>query len=330
MRIQRRVWLPALAAVLGVALAAAPARAAEVDKYLPDDTQEVVMVNVKQLLDSGLFKKYGMEPAQQALKDNGDIADILKDLGFDPFKDLDRVVVGSAGGDDPEKVLVIAHGHFDLAKFKAKGEDAAKTNPDHLKIHKRDKGPVIYEVKLPQSDTPAFVALADKNTMLVSPGKDYVIDALKKIDAPKPTVKNKDIQALIERMDGKQTVSMAVLGGALTKGGDLSGFIPKETLESIDAVGGGLTVGDDVKLEVVVTAKSADAAKDIREGVNDKLKQAEAALALLATQQKELEPVLEIVKSMKTTAKDKTVSLKGEVSAELIEKIIKSVGGLGS
>src|SRR5262249_6096895 len=323
MRIQRRVWLPALAAVLGVALAAAPARAAEVDKYLPDDTQEVVMVNVKQLLDSGLFKKYGLEPAQQALKDNGDIADILKDLGFDPFKDLDRVVVGSAGGDDPEKVLVIAHGHFDLDKFKAKGEDAAKTHPHHLKIHKPDKGPLIYEVKLPQSDTPAFVALADKNTMLVSPGKDYVIDALKKIDAPKPTVKNKEIQTLIERMDGKQTVSMAVLGNALTKGGDLNNFIPKETLESIDAVGGGLTVGDDVKLEVVVTAKSADAAKDIREGVNDKLKQAEAALALLATQQKELEPVLEIVKSMKTTAKDKTVSLKGEVSAELIEKIIK-------
>jgi hypothetical protein len=326
MQFQRRVWLAPLALVLGIALAATPARAAEVDKYLPDDTEEVVMVNVKQLLDSGLFKKYGLDPAKQALKDNGDIADILKDLGFDPFTDLDRVVIGSAGGDDPEKVLVIAHGHFDLAKFKAKGEEAAKSNGEHLKIHKRDKGPVIYEVNHPQLDKPMFVALADKNTMLISPGKDYVIDALKKIDATKPTVKNKDIQALIERMDGKQTVSMAMLGSALTKGGDLTGFIPKETLENIDAVGGGLTVGDDVKLEVVVTAKTAEAAKDINKGVNDGLKQALAALALLATQQKELEPVLDIVKSMKTTAKDKTVTLKGEVSGDLVEKMLKSIG----
>jgi hypothetical protein len=320
------VWLAPLALVLGVALTAAPARAAEVDKYLPDDTQEVVTVNVKQLLDSGLFKKFGLEPAKQALKDNGDVGDILKDLGFDPFKDLDRIVVGSAGGEDPEKVLIIARGQFDLAKFKAKGEEAAKSNGEHLKIHKRDKGPVIYEVKLPQSDTPVFVALADKNTMLISPGKDYVIDGLKKIDNPKPTVKNKEIQALIERMNGKQTVSVAVIGNALTKSGDLGGFIPKETLESIDAVGGGVTVDDDVRLEVVVTAKTADAAKDIHKGVNDGLKQALAALSLLATNQKELEPVLEIVKSMKTTAKDKTVTLKGEVGGELIEKMLKSVG----
>jgi len=97
----------------------------------------------------------------------------------------------------PEKALIIAHGHYDLAKFKAKGEDAAKTNGDILKIHKREKGPLIYEVKLPQADTTVFVALADKNTMLISPGKDYVIDGLKKIDSQKPTVKNKEIQTLI-------------------------------------------------------------------------------------------------------------------------------------
>jgi len=118
---------------------------------------------------------------------------------------------------------------------------------------------------------------------------------------------------------------MAMLGSALNKGG-LGDVLPKETLQSVEAVGGGLTVGDDVQLEIVVTTKTADAAKDIHKSINDGLKHALVTLGLLATQQKELEPVLDMVKSVKTTAKDKTVSLKGEVSGELIEKLLKAVG----
>ena len=70
---------------------AGPARAAEVDPYLPDDTEVLVTVNVRQVLDSPLVKKSTLEKLREALKDIDMAEDVLKDLGFDPFKDLDRV-----------------------------------------------------------------------------------------------------------------------------------------------------------------------------------------------------------------------------------------------
>ena len=46
------------------ALAAAPAP--EIDKYLPNDADFVLFVNVRQTLDSPLAKKYLLDPARNA------------------------------------------------------------------------------------------------------------------------------------------------------------------------------------------------------------------------------------------------------------------------
>jgi hypothetical protein len=326
----RRGWLRGLGLLLAAAVVTAPARAAEVDRFLPADTEMVFTLNVKQVLDSELVKKYGLEQARDALKNHDEVNDILKDLGFDPFKDLDRVIVALPAAEEADKGLVIAHGRYDLAKFEAKGKDAAKNHPDALKIHKVPDGlggqHLVYEVTIPEKrDTPLFVALPDKSTLLASPGKDYVVDALKKVNLKdKPALKNKDFQALLERMDNRQSLSLAVVGTALTKGNQ--GNLPEEVrkfLEQVDAVGGGVTVAEDVKLEVVISAKTAQSAKDLNKTITDGLANGKAILNLLAAQQPELAPVVEIVNTLKSTAKDKTVTLKAQISAEVIEKALK-------
>jgi len=328
MLLQRRAWLYGLALVLGVALAAKPARAGDVDKYLPDDTEVVVTINVKQITESALFKKYGADKIQELIKDNDEVNDVLKDLGFDPLKDVDRIVTASPGGDDSDKGLVIVYGHFDLDKFKAKGEEAAKSNPEHLKIHKRETGPVIYEVSHSMLDNNLFVALVDKNTMLVSPGKDYVIDALKKSDAKQATLKNKELKTQLERTDAKQSVSVAMIGSAAAKSDTLAKVISKDLLEKVDAVGGGVTVGDDIQLSLVVTAKNADGAKELNDKLNDELNDALLALGILAKADKDLAPALDVVKSVKSSVKDKTITVKGEITADQLEKLAKAIQAL--
>ena len=76
---------------------------------------------------------------------------------------------------------------------------ALKSNPDILKVHKVPNGLggrwLIYEVAVPVQDqeTAVFVSLANKNVLLVSRGKDYIVDALKKSNTTgKATLKNKD------------------------------------------------------------------------------------------------------------------------------------------
>ena len=61
MRLHRRPGARVAVLVLAVVLAGAPARAGEVDRYLPDDTEIVVNVNIRQILDSPLVKKHALE-----------------------------------------------------------------------------------------------------------------------------------------------------------------------------------------------------------------------------------------------------------------------------
>ena len=84
------------AACLAASALAAPAPpASDLDKYLPDDAQMVAVVNVRQVTYWVPFQKQFRDPVQQWLK-IGVTPDVLKDTGFDPLRDMDRLVIVAA------------------------------------------------------------------------------------------------------------------------------------------------------------------------------------------------------------------------------------------
>jgi hypothetical protein len=315
----RTSWLGGL---LLLAFVAVPARAADIDKFVPEDSESVVTFNVRQLLDSAVVKKIGLEHAKEALKSIDEVSDVLKALDFDPFKDFDQVIMASPGGNAEDKGLIIAHGKFDVAKFKTKAEEVAKNNGDILKIHKSGTNE-IYEVKIQaEQEVTLFVAIASKDTILASPGKDYVVDALKKDGLKKNAgLKNKQLQTMAEKMDPKQTVSIALVGDAFAKA-DIPNEQAKALLAKIDAVSGGITVTDEVKVEIGVTTKNVADAKDISKSVNDGLNQLILLVGVLAANEPKLAPALDFLKSVKTSTKEKVVTIKAAIDAETIDKAI--------
>src|SRR4051794_29935319 len=115
---------PRFAAVLVLALAGVtPARAADLDPFLPEDTESYLSVNVRQIVDSPLFQKQLLAPLKQMLVETGGdaVQGVLKDLGVDPFRHIDRVTIASPSTTETDRGLIIIHGTFDPAKFKAKG-----------------------------------------------------------------------------------------------------------------------------------------------------------------------------------------------------------------
>src|SRR5690348_15351621 len=101
-----------------IAVVAAPVHAAELDKFLPDDTQVVASINVRQILDSGLAKKYEIaKEFEKALGQNEEATKVLKGLGLDPLKDITRITIAHTGKQDDKQVLACIHGSFDLAKI---------------------------------------------------------------------------------------------------------------------------------------------------------------------------------------------------------------------
>src|SRR5262245_7628761 len=120
----------ALTLALTVPALAAPApldgAAGSFEKYLPDASDGVICINVRQFLDSPLIKKAGLD---KLLASDDATQNTLKALGIDPLKDIDRVILAN----DKEKgsdAYFIAQGKFDLGKLGAAAELAAKDKKD--------------------------------------------------------------------------------------------------------------------------------------------------------------------------------------------------------
>jgi hypothetical protein len=330
MGIDRVLPLSAILVVL-----AGTASAADVDPYLPNDAEAVLTVNVRQILDAPLIKKHALESVQKLLESGG-LKD-LQDLDLDLQKDIDRVVLANSGS-EADRLLLIAHGRFEVAKFEAKAAELAKAQPKLWKITTVPDGAGGQYKVLESSrwfdlsgrrpgvkEKPSYVALLDKRVLVVSPAKDLVIDALDKSRGRKQTaLKNKELNGLLEKADHKQSVWIAALPRVFAKAlpGDDDSSI-KDELEKVDAITGGITIDEDLKLEIGLAVKDADTARELTTEINDGINIMLTLVAVMAREKKELEPALDALKTIKATAKDNAIILKGAISAEMIDKALK-------
>lgn len=321
-----------LALVLPASAAPVPAEGAagSYEKYLPDDADGVITINVRALLDSELMKKFGLD---KMLAGNDDAQKAFKALGLDPLKDIERVVISGDNDKSSDQAFVIIQGKFDTAKLSAAAEAAAKDDKGVLKIHKTDHGK-IYEVskldeiiKLPPQAAGAgvnfkgksvvFVVLADKGNVVAVPTKEGAEEVLAKAAGKKTTkLKSKELAALIAKIDPKQTVAIAMPGPA----GE----------DKIKSVTGGITVTADVKVRFTVTAADADAAKDLNEKLKEQLGMIQAIAGAVALQQKELAPAIDILNGIEHEAKDNTIGIKSDIKGETLEKLVKAVAELAA
>src|SRR5262249_30808666 len=173
MPVNHRLASRRLGVLVALALAglAPPARAGELDQYLPADSILVLKINVRQLLDSRLAKDYWAPGLRrQYEKDCGEMQAFFKDIGFDPFQDLDRLILTGPGDDAPRKGLAILGGRFDPAKIRAKAEDLIKSQADAVKVLQAPDGKGgdfrIYQA-YPGSPGSMFIALPDATTLFL-------------------------------------------------------------------------------------------------------------------------------------------------------------------
>src|SRR5207244_1310099 len=118
-----------VALVLAAAAALAGSARATDPKFLPNDTEWALHINVKQILDSPLVKaqKEGLgavrEELEKKLAENP-AGKFIKDSGFDLLKDLKAITIA---GSAKEPDLIVVEGNFDVEKFVAAAEKAVET-----------------------------------------------------------------------------------------------------------------------------------------------------------------------------------------------------------
>jgi hypothetical protein len=304
-----------------VALAATPAQAADVDKLLPNDCECIVTVNVRQVLDSELNKKFGLVKMQELLSSSEDVQDTLKSLGLDPLKDIQTVTWASSNTGDSSKALIIIHGKFDPARFHTKADETIRAYPDVLKIHKAG-ATRLYEVGF-SGQTSFFVAVIDSRTIAASTGRECIQEALDKGAGTKKAGVSKELSSLVAQMEGERALWMVALKSALEHSPLSADDEARPVLAKVETVSIGVTVAEELQADFRMTAKNAEAAKELSKNIAEKLDKAKGIVSILIGNVKELQILLELAGAMKVSTQENLVSLHGQVGSDAIEKSLK-------
>lgn len=322
------VWL----AIPLTILAAGPAVDAADLKFYPDDTEVVLTVNIRQILNSELVKsqKATAKKIQASVDEKipEEAMKYLKMAGLDPVKDLISITVAAAPSKDPEKALIIVDGDFQPDKLHATLEEVAKNHADAVKISKSGEHKII-EVTTPEGKQ-FHLAVASKKVLVASLSRDALKSALARGNGEQESNLKKEIKTLIGTMHSGQSISAVATGKALAKaleGAKLpnnpaQGLAP--ALQGIESVNANITVGKDIQIQLGVSTRDAETANTLAKGVNFGLLLIKGVVAQKAMEEQKLLPVVDVVNTFRATIQGNSVTVRAEVSADNLEKLIKN------
>jgi hypothetical protein len=325
-----RLSRPGLGVALAVALAAAPTvRASEPDKLLPAETDTVIAINLRQIIDSDIIKKYALEKIKEALQDN-EAQKVLSELGLDPLKDVHRVVVSGSGKDQTDmKFLIIVHGKFDLEKLDKAVSLQTKQDKDHysLIVDGQDK---MFKYQ-PDTGNPLYIALVDEATVILANSKKSIRTALATAKSSQKPAISRELATLLASMDDKASLWMAsVVKGKLDGVNILNGpgVSPnlKALLSKLDSVSVVIRVTTDVSLDISLGMADTTAAAAAGQEVDQGLQMVKGFAPALTAQNPQMKPLADVLQTIKNTVKEKSVVISAKLSGTAIEQMVKAAG----
>jgi hypothetical protein len=287
------------------------ARAGDIDKFVPSDTELYLAFNFRQIFDAGLVRPH-LDKIKEALLQSDDLRRTVESLGFDPFRDLDSVIVAGAGGESPDRGLLIIHGRFNVEKFQAKAREVAEQESGVLKIETVD-GRQLYQVTAPGQPKPAFVALIDAGTLVASGSRDVIIGAFATGGGKQVSLANHEMESLLEHLDATHSVSIAGLGSAIAKN------LPQA--EKIRNVAGGISIGDDFRIDLTIECTDEASGTALAKELSGGIEQGRNLVSFMAQNQKDLAPLVEVINAIKIKPEGARVSIAGHVTREMIDKL---------
>jgi hypothetical protein len=304
-------------------------RAADSDKLLPAESEVVIQINYKQILESELIKKYALEQMKQALESQAEVKNVLNELGLDPFKDIHRIVIaGEMKSGEEGRGLIIGYGNFDPEKLFAAAEAYSKKKPDTFSLI-RDGEIIMFKVQPENGQMPLYATVLDDKTVIAGSDKKIVQDAIAAAKGNKRPRIKPELAALLKKMDEKASISAC----ALVKGKlddvnippgapvDLTKF--QDLLPKMETMSMTLRIGKDIKLEMSMGMANDDAADEMSKAVKNLLNDVKPLLQLAVAADPRTKPLTDVVNSIKVNSKSKEVILTGEISEANIQRMIK-------
>jgi hypothetical protein len=311
-------------------------KAPPLEKYLLDDTDCLLVIDVKQVLASPMVKK-GLHKQIEALVDNPAAQLFLKDAGFDPLKDVDRVIVcvgrSCWSGDElgrEDGPFILVRGRFDVPKARARMARLAADKVGRLLDLPHGKA-ILFEPG-------PYVAPLDSTTLLITGKKALVADALAKAAGKKATkLANQQAVAEIKKLKANVTVQAFALESTIqsttrssfkdAKGRPLGFRVKHYTLGDggFRSAHVAVTVKDEARGSVVLTVKDRALLKAKAEGLDKVLRETRMFLGQQAMRDPKKVPIARFCDGILLTTQDETITLQGAASVDLAPALLDQV-----
>jgi hypothetical protein len=260
------IALTVLALATGAATAAPPAGlkggGADADKWVMDNADFILTLNVKQLAASDVITKGGAETIKELVKSEPKVNGIFEAAGIDPFKDVDSVLFsGSIGNKAADaKGIVVVKGRFDPDK----AFEAAKKKADKVEVLKEDN---VSMMKMKIQDHDAFAAFIGKSTLVITQSKEATA-ALVKNGGKNESKMTTAMKTALGTFKGTETLTFAMVltddaRAMIKRVPQLAIAAPK--MQTITAA---LNVTSQADLKVVAATSDAKAAAQLKGAAN--------------------------------------------------------------
>jgi hypothetical protein len=335
MRFARRLWI---AAACMLALVAAPAVRAQAMKILPPDTEMVVTVNIQQILNSEVLKanKTLVDLAKAKINeqlDDKEIGKYLKKANFDVFKDLSSVVVAMPGNRDTDDGFIVLTGKFDADKIETAVLEASKEAGADVKVKSvKIANTPAWEVT-PKDEKTMYVGILDKKTMLACTSKADFAEAVARFNGTKTsTFKDAAFKNLVQTTSAKQSLSFVATGKLLNKlaeknpnAGNENAKMAMAMLQQVDGFSAAITIEKNIDFQLAMNAKDTDTANQFAAAANIGLQGIKQTVMKQAKMNEKMEPVLDILNTLKAEAKGSNLIIRGQITFATLEKLMQSL-----
>jgi len=306
-----------------------PIRAADLAAVLPNDSEVVTQINVKQLLTSAVVKKYAATMIDDFMEKSPEAMQFSQLTGLDPRKDIGRIVIAGSGSDPSNiKGVVLLEGTFDVVKLNTVLGEIARTKNEAVSVVK-DGDLTIYKMKGPDSPMTLFATIADKSLIVAGTSVEVVKDTIAKKNGTKKGKVTKELHDLLGRMNDDNSFSFV----AVTKGKGEGLPIPQPEIarivEKMHGISLSLNVSAEIALELGISVEDAEIANEFGDLLAQAIPQAKAFVKVIAIQQPKLKkPLTDIVATIKSSVNDKVISVNLSVPALAIDALINAAKDL--
>jgi hypothetical protein len=315
------------AIALVVVIVSCPALGAADVNYFPDDTELVVVVNLKQIFACEMVK--AQPDAVGELKEVlGQFAGLnavqkyLKEAGSDAFRDVRTVTYAYTGSKTPQMSFLILEGEFNAGKL----NNAAKADGTTLRA-KKSGTETIYEIS-PRGEKRMHAALVNPSTLIVATTEESLADALARAAGSKKSALKKEFQKALGAIGDRQSVAFVSSGAALARlaeGVSLpNGESAAAFLQTLDVLSGGVTLAKGIQFQLAGNAGDEETAKKLTESANGALRILLTLVRQTAEKDERFLPIADVVKALRFTSQGTEIHFRGEVSLDIVEKLMKN------